>query len=59
MLNEVAAEVLRQLDGRAIGIPELISHVAAALEVESTELAPHIDRLVPYLEELGLIEPEA
>ena len=57
MLNEVAAELLRQLDGRTIAVPELTARVAAELEVEADELAPHVDRLVPYLEDLGLIEP--
>jgi len=59
MLNEVAAEVLRQLDGRTIAIPDLTARVALAIEVDSAELAPHIERIVPYLEDLGLIEPAA
>lgn len=57
MLNEVAAEVLRQLDGQAVAVPDVTVRVAAALEADSAMLAPHIDQLVPYLEDLGLIEP--
>jgi PqqD family protein of HPr-rel-A system len=57
-LNEVGAEVLRQLDGRPVNVEELTVRVAESLDCEAgEEFAHHIEGLVLQLDELGLIEP--
>jgi PqqD family protein of HPr-rel-A system len=55
-LNAVGAAVLRAIDGPALGTPDLVDRVAAALAVDRNTLIAPVAELLARFEDLGLIE---
>jgi PqqD family protein of HPr-rel-A system len=59
LINEVTAEVLRQLERSALPFPDLVHNVAETLGIErDQQIETHVGRLLVYLDQIGLVEPE-
>jgi len=57
LINEVTAEVLRQLERSELEFSVLIRNVAETLGSEpDRRLETHVGRLLVYLDEIGLVE---
>ena len=58
LINEVTAEVLRQLERSELAFSDLVHNVAQTLGTEPDEPTEnHIARLLVYLDQIGLVEP--
>ena len=58
LINEVTAEVLRQLERSELAFPDLVHNVAETLGTKPDEPTEnHIARLLVYLDQIGLVEP--
>jgi PqqD family protein of HPr-rel-A system len=58
LLDPIAGEVLRHLDNRPAHTEELAQRVAVALYIPiSPDLECYIERLLPDLDQAGLIDP--
>ena len=58
LINEVTAEVLRQLERSEMGFSDLVLRVTKTLGTEPDEQAEtQVARLLVYLDQIGLVEP--
>ncbi len=58
LINEVTAEVLRQLERSELAFSDLVHNVAQTLGTEPDEqIETHVARLLVYLDQIGLVEP--
>jgi len=58
LVNEVTAEVLRQLERSELELSALARDVARSLGTEPNEqFEDYIARLLAYLDQVGLVEP--
>lgn len=58
LINEVTAEVLRQLERSELAFSDLVGKVAQALGIEGDgQFESHVARLLVHLDRIGLIEP--
>ena len=57
LINEVTAEVLRQLERSELAFSDLAHNVAKTLGAEPDEqIETHVARLLVYLDQIGLVE---
>ena len=57
LLNEVTAEVLRQLERSVVDFPDLARNVANSLGTElNQQTETYVAKLLVYLDQIGLVE---
>ena len=57
LLDPVAVEALKTLEKQSATLPELLNMVAASLRIKpNAELASYLEKLLPRLEKLELVE---
>lgn len=60
LVNEIAAAILRELEGDALDARELAGRVADALDCDTdADFPPYVEQLLLRLDELGLVEPSS